>query len=71
MERLDSLISSLVNSRKDGNKSSTNKRLRRGILRKVTNPMRKSKNLLMLLTRIMRTWLKSESLKISNRMMKY
>jgi hypothetical protein len=37
----------------------------------VSNPMRKSKNLLMLLPRIMKTWLKSESLKISNMMMKY
>jgi hypothetical protein len=38
---------------------------------KVTNPMGKNNNLLMLLARIMRTWLKSESLKILNMMMKY
>jgi hypothetical protein len=60
----------LLNSRKEWNKSSTNKRLRRGILMKVSNPMRKSKDLLMLLSRIIKTWLKSESLKISNMIMK-
>jgi hypothetical protein len=61
----------LVNSRKEGNNSSTNKRLRKGILMKVINPTGKDKNLLMLLPMIMKTWLKSESLKISNMMMKY
>jgi hypothetical protein len=71
LERLVSLRPLLVNSRKEGNKTSINKRLRRRILMKVTNPMEKNKNLLMLLAKIMRTWLKSESLKILNMMMKY
>jgi hypothetical protein len=71
LERLVSLEIFVNKFWKEGNKSSTNKRLRRRILMKVSNPMRKRKNLLMLLPRIMRTWLKSESLKISNMMMKY
>jgi hypothetical protein len=37
---------------------------------RVENPMRRSENLLVPLPRIMRTWLKRESLKILN-MMKY
>ena len=61
----------LKNSRKGWSKALINKRLRRGILMKVTNTMGKKNNLLMLLARIMRTWLKSESLKISNMMLKY
>jgi hypothetical protein len=69
MERLVPLIYLLVNSRKYGSNSSTNKRLWRGILMKVSNPMRNTKNLLILLPRIMRTCLKRESPKISNMMM--
>jgi hypothetical protein len=71
MERLVSLETFVSNSRKEGNKTSINKRLRTRILMKVTNPKEKNKNLLMLQEKIMRTWLKSESLKILNMMMKY
>jgi hypothetical protein len=38
---------------------------------KVSNPMRKRRNLLILLPKIMRTWLKRQRLKISNMIMKY
>jgi hypothetical protein len=70
MERLVPLIYLLVNYRKYGSNSSTNKRLWRGILMKVSNPMRNTKNLLILLPRIMRTWSKREKLKVSNMMIK-
>ena len=54
----------LLNSRKYGNKLSTKKRFRRVIIMKITSPTRKRNNAIMLLLRIMRIWLKIESLKI-------
>jgi hypothetical protein len=52
-------------------KKSIKKRFRRGILMKVINPMGNKKNLLIPLARIMRTWLKRESMEILNMMMRY
>jgi hypothetical protein len=49
------------------NPSIQNKRF----VKEVTNPLRKRKNLLMIVPKIMRTWLKSKSLEILNMMMKY
>jgi hypothetical protein len=70
-KRVPSLETSIEETPKYLEQDINQQEVEEGILMKVINPMGKDKNLLMLLPRIMKTWLKSESLKISNIMMKY
>jgi hypothetical protein len=71
LQRLVSLENFTGDFQENGEQVINHKRLRRRILMRFSNPMRKSKRLLILLPGIMNTWLKSESLKISNTVMKY